>query len=269
MPDKYNIKAVALDFDGTILKKEMIPIDIIVRLAAFAKTGGTFIPATGRSVGVIVEILRSSGAVDHIGFPKYIVSGQKYAFVFNGKGYAALGNHNFEYNASWKKLLEQIRVRFSGVENKMKQCGLVCSLCEPDYDTQILTGHIDFAFETEDCARRGEKEIRSIFADIAGVQIVRNARLIILLCAGAGKGPALIHVLKNADIAPREVMTVGDSLNDLSMLDGELGFRCATVANADPVVIRAVKKAGGYVADGRVAGGLLEIFDVFSIGLIT
>ncbi len=57
-------------------------------------------------------------------------------------------------------------------------------------------------------------------------------------------------------MTPKELMlAIGDSLNDLTMLDGKLGFRVGTVGNADELINAAVRAAGGMVATQRVAAG--------------
>jgi hydroxymethylpyrimidine pyrophosphatase-like HAD family hydrolase len=86
----------------------------------------------------------------------------------------------------------------------------------------------------------------------------RNVRLVQIHDILVGKGLVLAEIARHWDIAPDEVLAIGDSANDFSMLDGRLGFRCATTGNADEAIMDAVRLAGGYVARGRIGAGVVE-----------
>ena len=79
----------------------------------------------------------------------------------------------------------------------------------------------------------------------------------------AGKGASLLRAATSRGIATHEVLAVGDGLNDIDMMTEELGFHCATVSDAIPAVIDAVRARGGHVAGQRSTYGLGEILDVY------
>jgi hydroxymethylpyrimidine pyrophosphatase-like HAD family hydrolase len=59
--------------------------------------------------------------------------------------------------------------------------------------------------------------------------------------------------------APAQVLAVGDSVNDVSMLDGSHGFRAATVANAGAEIRELVRAGNGYVATRGNGHGVNEV----------
>ena len=87
----------------------------------------------------------------------------------------------------------------------------------------------------------------------------RNYALAHVVLATGGKGNTLLHAASQRGLAPGHVLAIGDSLNDLQMLDGRLGMHSGAVGNADPVVQQAVRAAGGIVATQRAGAGVGEI----------
>jgi hydroxymethylpyrimidine pyrophosphatase-like HAD family hydrolase len=87
----------------------------------------------------------------------------------------------------------------------------------------------------------------------------RNVRLVQIHDALVGKGRVLAELARVWDLAPDEVLAIGDSANDVSMLDGSLGFQCAAPGNADELVQDVVRRAGGYVAQARIGAGVIEV----------
>ena len=67
-----------------------------------------------------------------------------------------------------------------------------------------------------------------------------------------------------------EVLVIGDSGNDLDMLDGHWKFQLATVLNAEQEVKESVRAHGGYVASQPRSRGIIEIMGkmVFKKGKI-
>jgi hydroxymethylpyrimidine pyrophosphatase-like HAD family hydrolase len=59
-------------------------------------------------------------------------------------------------------------------------------------------------------------------------------------------------------IPPERVMAIGDSLNDMDMLNGEHGFFPVAVANAEAEIKVAVQKAGGLVTRSPTSDGVAE-----------
>src|SRR4030095_14566226 len=75
----------------------------------------------------------------------------------------------------------------------------------------------------------------------------------------AARGLVLSELARHLQLAPDQVLAVGDSANDISMLDGRLGFVCRTTSNAGERLKEGVRQNGGYVAEGRMGAGVVEI----------
>lgn len=77
----------------------------------------------------------------------------------------------------------------------------------------------------------------------------RNGMMITIYHKDAGKGNALLAASEAFGLKPSEVLAIGDNYNDVSMIDGNLGFVGACVGNGMAHkgvldVIKQLKKDG-------------------------
>lgn len=72
------------------------------------------------------------------------------------------------------------------------------------------------------------------------------------------KGTAMLEVARLMGLSSEHSFAVGDSHNDLDMLDPEMAMMLACPANACPEVKLQVEVAGGYVAKGQASRGVVE-----------
>ena len=91
----------------------------------------------------------------------------------------------------------------------------------------------------------------------------RNRLMAHVLLATAGKGCTLPHAAQAKGIAPDHVLAVGDTLNDIDMLDGCFGFKSGAVGNTDESLKEAVPANNGIIATGRAGAGLGEILRAY------
>lgn len=89
----------------------------------------------------------------------------------------------------------------------------------------------------------------------------RNYCLVQIIHSCAGKGNAVKSLANYWHISPFEVLCIGDSSNDISMLDGRHGFRAATVSNADDEVKKLVLGVRGDIASKPNGSGVAEIIN--------
>jgi hydroxymethylpyrimidine pyrophosphatase-like HAD family hydrolase len=90
----------------------------------------------------------------------------------------------------------------------------------------------------------------------------RNGRIAHIYDKGCDKGStlqALLDQQRYRDLAPADVLAIGDGINDRPMIDGRHGFTAATVANAEPDVKSWVRTAGGMIADRERGAGVAQI----------
>ena len=55
------------------------------------------------------------------------------------------------------------------------------------------------------------------------------------------------------------MLAIGDSYNDISMIDGKLGFVGACVGNAEEEIKNIVKTGGGYIGNETAYKGVADI----------
>ena len=91
------------------------------------------------------------------------------------------------------------------------------------------------------------------------LRVVRNNRLIAFRHRDIGKGILLARLAELLDVPQSKVFAVGDSHNDLCMLDGRFGFQSGTVANADPEIQEVIRQNGGPIASQPTSLGVAEL----------
>ena len=118
-------------------------------------------------------------------------------------------------------------------------------------------------FHTNEAAQAAMDLLKPYLADEPDVLLHRNTSILHIVPQNSGKGPSLLKAAQHKGLQPCQVLAIGDSLNDLSMLDGRHGFVSACVGNADDIVKDAVRQNNGYVAKGRAGEGVYEILQHF------
>ena len=102
--------------------------------------------------------------------------------------------------------------------------------------------------------------------DVVFVQ--RNGWGVGLSDARVGKGICLRRIARKMGLKPEEVIAIGDSNNDMPMLDGRMGFFSTCPANADEEILELVRRNGGIVAERNYGMGVAEIMDrVFTLSV--
>jgi sucrose-6F-phosphate phosphohydrolase len=110
----------------------------------------------------------------------------------------------------------------------------------------------------DDAHARLEELARRLDEQGLAVKVVYSAgRFLDLLPARSGKGGAIRYLADEVGIAPQNVITAGDSGNDLDMMRPELGFRSIAVGNASVELAEHTADAL-YHAEGRYAVGVRE-----------
>lgn len=110
--------------------------------------------------------------------------------------------------------------------------------------------------------KNAEPRLREIRAalEAAGLQakVVYSAdKFLDLLPIRSGKGEAVKYVAGRLGVSPDQVVTCGDTGNDLDMMRTELGFRGIAVGNAAPE-LKAFTEPHVYHANASFAAGIQE-----------
>ncbi len=115
------------------------------------------------------------------------------------------------------------------------------------------------SYYLEENAQQRLGEIRKRLAD-AGLdaKVVYSAdKFLDLLPIRSGKGEAIRYVAKKCNVPAEQVVTCGDTGNDLDMMRAELGFRGIAVGNAASE-LKAFQEPQVYHAQADYAAGILE-----------
>lgn len=255
-------RLVAVDLDGTILENgSLIRPETIAAIAAARERGVRFTTASGRPLEFQLEVLGRFG-LDGGMFSALICDERDLHLYEGGSGAAA-----FTPVASWN---EPTHARWAGLaEEAFGWVGWVLS--QATQRGWAARPH----FTQEETARSGlgvvafgSEEHAIAFAELLGARLAaassalacnRNRHLVQVHDALVDKASSLGALAGVLGVAPGDVLAIGDSDNDRTMVDGRLGFRSATVANATPGIKDAVRRAGGTIAEAPIGIGVATV----------
>lgn len=253
------VRLIAMDFDFTLVDypphgEHRICEALLDRLEGLAALGVRAGVVSGRTFESLKDALLRAGVRPGSRFPSFLICQDAYVHQTDGTGaWVAEEAHNASVRSDMLTAMQELLPLFHQCMDLLSREGIA-----PREWKIIGDGGLEWVAESPAHAQKGLDALRP-FAQ--RIDINRNHHLINLVPKGHGKGVALRDFAGRLGIAPEEVLAVGDSLNDLSMLDGRFGLRGGAVGNADPIVRAAVERAGGSTACGRASYGLLEILD--------
>lgn len=256
------IRLVALDFDMTLIdhtsEGARLPAETIDALARLLARGVDVGVVSGRYVWEMQEILASLGVKWGDPFPSFYVTRE--TFIYRQE--AADGMQpDREWNDRFARETSAFMKRLSGCA-----AGLIDHLASHGLQAGKWVLYSDYAFEIHLTDEESAAVACRLLTEALGVQgmeasVHRNRSVANVLHPQTNKGNTLLRLSRTLGLKPEQVLAIGDSLNDLSMLDGRFGFRGGAVGNAAPRVKEIVQEAGGggYVAQARAGWGVAEI----------
>jgi hydroxymethylpyrimidine pyrophosphatase-like HAD family hydrolase len=123
------------------------------------------------------------------------------------------------------------------------------------------TGWFSLVYDDVEQARVAEKFLEQLAAPHPELTVNRNFLFVGFIPRNGTKGKAVRFLAGVLKIPPERVMTIGDSINDIDMLNGKYGFFPVAVANAEPEIKEAVLKAGGMVMNHPSSEGVAEAIE--------
>ena len=274
------IRLVALDLDGTILERgQQIQPALVQALRELGPRGIRSTAATGRPLGFQLALLQQHGLGPAAAAPSALMVDERELYLLTASVLTqpttdlATGSSCYQPHTAWNTCLRQrwetlhplamhwlqrAREEAAGrgwpaadhlPESEAAARGL------PTLEFQEI-GHA-----VTICIWLAAR-LAAVAPDLA---CNRNARLVQIHDARAGKGLALAELARLWEIRPEQVLAIGDSHNDLSMLDAPRGFQVATVGNADEHVKTLVAQRRGYVAAGVAGAGVLEALAAYGV----
>lgn len=252
------MKLLALDLDGTLLEPgERILPEALEALRRAVEKGVFIGTASGRSFADQLRILSANGLGPTAGYPHFLIADECKIFLLEGDRYRELEESNRRLAELWRQVFEPASALLASELSRLAGTG--ARIVKVVGGKEALERCL-FALVFES-VEEAEAEERVMSALLKGLPLscVRNGRVVAILLEGCNKGSALLKVCEVLGVPPSEVVAVGDSGNDIPMLDGRYGFKPATVQNAEEAVKRLVEEAGGYVASKPRGAGVAEI----------
>ncbi|MGC4107339.1 MAG: HAD hydrolase family protein [Thermomicrobiales bacterium] len=264
------IAMIAMDLDGTILEAgEVIRPEVIAALAALTARGVRCVTATGRQAAFQRELFaRYEMDMASTGIIQALIGDEREIFLgtTTSDGYEPHAAWNDALRARWIDLFPIAWGLMEDAKAEAISRGWEVAFLQP----------ADIAYErglpTLDCgdAARGASLCLWVQEQIdlrkLPLATNRNIRLVQVFDVQAGKGPALAELARVLGIPNAQVLAIGDSSNDYTMLDPQFnhGFRTATPANAEDELKQLVRAGNGYVAAAEAGLGTVEAINALT-----
>lgn len=259
------IELIVTDLDSTLLDwsdgVSKLSEDCKKALLRAAENGVYIAIATGRTLREITLEFEAHGLKFGNPVPHFAIPLEKYCYrIVNGRAIEdeAMARWNKERMEEARRVVEGIILqRAAEVLGILREKGL--SPVRWVLDTRA--GWFSFAYETVEKAREAERLFEQLASPFPELAVNRNFLFVGLIPRNGTKGNAVSFLARVLGIRPERVMAIGDSMNDLDMLNGEHGFFPVAVANAEPEVKEAVRKAGGMVTSKPASDGVAEAIE--------
>ena len=256
------VRIIGLDFDGTIYWGEDTR-------KWGEKLGEAIEELLGKGVSVGVVSSRSREDVQRIlpllgirdSFPRFHITETGMVFDGEGKEYPGCEENNREVREILKdfyKLMEEIK-------EEVKEFLLNSPFPPREIRPAIEWGGYLYLYSSPEIAEKARKFLLDKNLPSC-VRITRNLFGIYLTRENLNKGRGIDALRRSLSLPPQDVLVIGDSLNDLPMMDEKLGFKVATPGSADPLVKEKVIERTGIVARSSFGEGTREILLSFLSG---
>jgi hydroxymethylpyrimidine pyrophosphatase-like HAD family hydrolase len=254
MPSK--IQLISTDFDGTLVSHASNPVfdrDCMELIGELQRGGALWAINTGRSVGLLEE------GLEDFGFPlqpDFILTSERDVFRPTGSGWEPFGDWNercaqahAELYLSASSVLAEV-IDFVDRQTKARVI----------YEADEAAGIIATSEEEMNCLTHFIDRAK---ANEPKFHYQRNTVYLRFCHADYHKGAILEELSRLTEIPRGAIFAAGDHHNDLSMLDGRYAALPACPANAIGEVKKAVRRAGGWVAEKEFGAGVHEALRYF------
>jgi len=248
------IRMVAVDIDGTILDPEgRIPSRLFRAFEKVTSSGGYVTIASGRGIDDIFEVFSQNDyPLGRDDYPHALAAADQIYYLRGGE-YVPDEEWNENAERWWWETQARAKELIDDVLPMLK-----------DYDYE-RAGDRGLWFHNLDDALYAQRVITEYLKQrgITSFRLERNGWGVGLVDVRVGKGNCLKRIVQKMGLKPEEVVAIGNSHNDASMLDRRIGFFPACPANADEEIIELVREKGGMVAEQSYGWGVVEIIERF------
>ena len=250
------IKLIALDFDFTLVdyqppRKPVIEDEPLKLFNRLAENGIQIGIVTGRRFDGLEDVLKGVGRPVGSPFPTYLITNDSYPYLKNEEG--RFTQNEAENRALADSIMQKVETILPHVPDclgALRSAGLIPVAWGVDSGNGVT---IEMKSWNE-----AQSGLELLEGGISDAEYCRNYSLLHIKPSGEGKGTAVFRLAQKLGIQSDEVLAIGDSLNDLSMLDGRYGFRSGTPANGDEIVKKAVLANHGFVSQFRASLGTAD-----------
>ncbi len=250
------IKLVAMDFDLTFYDHSS-PKDVIALQPIFeelSQRGILLGLASGRSVREVREPLEEVGFKWNTPFPHFVICNEGEIRCPDESDWPGAGEWNENRNKLVFQANSELLPYFEELAEWAKQNNLVLLR-----NIQTNSSGTNIVFENPEIAERARRRLQESIAHLPDIEVSRNHHIVLAMPKQATKGTALAQLAEILDLKRKNVLAIGDNINDMSMLSKDSGFTVATVANADPLIRSNVEQAGGIIASRKTSLGVKDI----------
>lgn len=232
-PDSSHRIVLATDLDGTFLGGSDADRRRLYDLIHSNRDAFTLVFVTGRDLPFIRTLGEQGVPVPDV------VIGDVGTSVVHGRSHEPLVEVESWIDSIWQDSFERVRML---LEN------------EPGLQLQEHAGGRRVSYFYDENMRADVQDrVRALGFDC----IVSGGIYFDVLPKGISKGPTLQRVVKALDFLPEQVVTAGDTLNDLSML--ATPYAGIAMGNSEPALVDAIRSLPNvHHASGEGAAGILE-----------
>ncbi len=245
------MKLVALDLDGTLLNRGgTIAEETLSEMHRLYQKGVYIAIATGRPYKDTIRFLTDNGLHPEDGYPYALVCNEREIYFLRDGAFRSWEPWNGDaYDREFSLLPTTLQVISTAADEHSIEFLVNNNFMQRD------RGFVETFFSSPEAAIAS----LPLFAEkLKGhpLKPVRNGRLIAFRWEKIGKDLMLEKVVQELQVQPHEILAVGDSHNDMGMLQC---FNAATTQNADDEVKRLVREKNGMVAASPFSLGVAEI----------
>jgi len=255
------IKLLACDASHTIFDSDrVIPENLKEKLELLTDRGVKIGIVSGMSKDDLVGIFAKNGMGPTYSYPHLLVCMERNIYFLSGKEFIPWQEHN-------SRIAETFERCFGQGLHIYNEAGGAFSAEGWEFKKYPPHGHdMDFDIFKFNSLRVAKEARRYLIGVTKGspFKVIRNGLYLYIIPEGMGKAPTLRLAIEKMGVLPEEVLAIGDSANDIEMLNGRFGFRSATVGNGEKTVKQAVLANYGYVAKAALGDGVCEIIEHFS-----
>ena len=250
---------IAMDLDGTILEGgELIRAELIEALTALSAQGIHCVTATGRPYLFQEELIGIYQAEGYGVFFDALIADEREIFLRDGDAFVPHHPWNDTVRERWAQLFDGAMTMIEESRLEAVSRGYTVDYLFPAeiaFERGLPTLLFETAREAAEIERWTQEQLRERQLPYASN---RNVRIVQVFDALVGKGPVLNELARIMSVPNDQVLAIGDSTNDYSMLDGGFGFQCATLDNAEDELKYIIRSNGGYVASKAAGLGVVE-----------